>query len=239
MRYLALSIETLFPAGCRETLSLVEAQLPLPSAQLTDSLLAEIGDLPRSFVLILDDYHVLTNPDIHTLVMRLIDHVPRQVHIIIGTRTDPPLPLSRWRLRGLLSEVRASDVRFDLIEARALLRQLLDVEIPPRVSEVIAARTEGWAAGLRLAALSLQGQSDLSAVSRDSLGSNRYIMDYLMDEVFSHQSAELQDLLLKSSILDWISEPLVAALLTSSTDKPNTVSLAQLLSAGLFVGSGQ
>jgi LuxR family transcriptional regulator, maltose regulon positive regulatory protein len=235
VRYLALSIETLFPDGCRETLSLVEAQLPPIPGQLTDSLLAEIGDLPEPFILILDDYHVLINPDIHILVMSLIDHVPHQLHVIIGTRTDPPLPLSRWRLSGLLGEVRASDVRFDLIEARELLRQLLEVEIPPRVSEAIAARTEGWAAGLRLAALSLQGRSDLSTLSLDSLGRNRYIMDYLMDEVFSRQPPELQDLLLKSSILDWMSEPLIAVLMTSSTDYPTTVSLSQLLSAGLFV----
>src|SRR5512136_407115 len=121
VRYLALAIETLFSEGCRETLSLVEAQLPPTPAQLTDSLLAEIGDLPEPFTLILDDYHVLTNPDIHTLVISLIDHAPHQLHVIIGTRTEPPLPLSRWRLNGLLSEMRASDVRFNLMEARELL----------------------------------------------------------------------------------------------------------------------
>ncbi len=98
MRYLALAIETLFPDGCRETLSLVEALLPPTPAQLTDSLLSEIGDLPESFVLILDDYHVLENPHIHALVTSLIDHLPRQLHLIIGSRSDPPLPLSRWRL---------------------------------------------------------------------------------------------------------------------------------------------
>jgi LuxR family maltose regulon positive regulatory protein len=235
VHYLSLAIETLFPEGCRETLSLAEAQLPPLPAQLTDSLLAEIGDLPRSFILILDDYHMLANLDIHTLVMDLIDHVPHQLHIIIGTRNDPPLPLSRWRLSGLLSEVCTSDVRFDLVEAHELLRQLLDVEIPPHLSNAIVARTEGWAAGLRLAALSLHARSDLRTLSFNSLDHNRYIMDYLMDEVFSHQPPELQDLLLKSSILDWMSEPLVAALMTSGTDKPNTVSLSQLLSAGLFV----
>jgi LuxR family maltose regulon positive regulatory protein len=126
-------------------------------------------------------------------------------------------------------------VRFDLIEAHELLRQLLDVEVPSRLSNAIAARTEGWAAGLRLAALSLHGRPDLSTLSFNSLDHNRYIMDYLMDEVFSRQPAELQDLLLKSSILDWMSEPLLTMLLPSSTSHPNTVSLSQLLSAGLFV----
>jgi ATP/maltotriose-dependent transcriptional regulator MalT len=241
-RYLALAIETRFPASCRETLSLAEGLYPPSLAQLTDCLLAELADLPESIILILDDFHVLVNPEIHSLVASLIDHLPHRLHLIIDARGDPPLPLARWRLKGQLGEIRMNDLRFSLIEARELLQLLLEVEIPPGANEAIAARTEGWAAGLRLTALSLQGQTDLSTLRRDSLGQQRYIMDYLMEEVFARQTPALQALLLRSSILNWMTEPLLTALASvevqlsaDATPESVPVSLSQLLGAGLFI----
>ncbi len=233
-RYLALAVETLFPNGCRETLSLVESMFPPTPAELTNCLLSEIGDLPESMVLILDDYQVLHHPPSQALVASLIDRLPRQLHLMICSRSEPLLPLARWRLNGTLSEIRANDIRFDLIETSALLNLLLGMEIPPGVSADLAARTEGWAAGLRLAALSLRDRADLSAFTRDIVGRNRNVVDYLMDEVFSRQTLAVQDLLLKSSILDWMSDPLVAALTGADTASP-AASLAQLHAAGLFI----
>jgi LuxR family maltose regulon positive regulatory protein len=233
--YLASAIETLFPHSCRATLSLFEAMLSPTHAELTDCLLSEIGDLPESIALILDDYQVLEDPPIHALVASLIDYLPRHVHLIISSRSEPPLPLSRWRLNGTLSEIRANDIRFDLIEAGALLDLQLGVEVPRNVCTALTARTEGWAAGLRLAALSLQGRSDLSTLSPDVLERNRNIIDYLMDEVFARQTPAIQDLLLKSSILNWMSDPLVAALTGADTGSPAAASLAQIFAAGLFI----
>jgi LuxR family maltose regulon positive regulatory protein len=235
VRYLALAIEGLFPYGCRETLNLVEALFPPTLAQLTDCLLSEIGDLPESTVLILDDYQVVENPQIHALVASLIDHLSKHLHLIIASRSEPLLPLSRWRLNGTLSEIRMNDIRFELSETGELFKLLLDVEIPPNMCAALTARTEGWAAGLRLAALSLQDRSDLSVLSFDSLGRNRHIADYLIDEVFAHQTPALQDLLLKSSILDWMSDPLVAALTGAEAGSPAAASLSQLFTAGLFI----
>jgi len=248
-RYLALAIEKLFPASCRETLSLVNGLLPPNLSQLTDSFLAEIGDLPKSTVLVLDDYHVLVNPEIHTLIASLIDHLPEHLHLIIGSRSVPPLPLARWRLNGQLGEIRASDLRFTLMEGGEFLQLLLDIEIPSNVNKAIAERTEGWAAGLRLTALTLQGQADLSKLSRDLLEHQRYIMDYLMDEVFSRQPSALRALLLSSSILDWMSPSLLTQLMNAEVNigvdfdrDAEPASLAQLLKAGLFIdqvdGSG-
>ena len=145
------------------------------------------------------------------------------------------MPLSRWRLNGTLTEIRAQDIRFDLGEARELLNLLLDMEVPANVCTTLATRTEGWAAGLRLTALSLKDRSDLSALAFDSLGRSRYIRDYLMDEVFARQTPAIQDLLLKSSLLDWMSDPLVAALTDAKADAPAAASLSQLFEAGLFV----
>jgi len=234
-RYLVLAIEALFPNGCRETRSLVEALFPPTLAQLTDCLLAEISDLPEPAVLILDDYQVVENPQIHALVESLIDHRARHLHLIIASRSEPLLPLSRWRLNGTLTEIRAQHIRFDLGEVRELLNLLLDMEVPANVCTTLATRTEGWAAGLRLTALSLKGRSDLSALSFDSLGRSRYIRDYLMDEVFARQTPAIQDQLLKSSILDWMSDPLVAALTGADAGIPAAASLSQLFEAGLFV----
>ena len=233
--YLASAIEKLFPHSCRQTLSLFKAMLPLTPTELTDCLLTEIGDLPESIVMILDDYQVLEDPPIHALVANLINYLPRHLHLIISSRSEPPLPLSRWRLNGTLSEIRANDIRFDLIEAGALLNLQLGVEVPRNVCTALAARTEGWAAGLRLAALSLQGRSDLSTFSPDVLGRNRSIIDYLMDEVFARQTPAIQDLLLKSSILNWMSDPLVAALTGADTGSPAAALLAEIFAAGLFI----
>ena len=128
VRYLALAIEGLFPSGCRETRSLVEALFPPTLAQLTDCLLAEIGALPEPAILILDDYQVVENPQIHALVASLIDHLARHLHLIIASRSEPLLPLSRWRLNGTLTEIRAQDIRFELGEARELLNLLLNMD---------------------------------------------------------------------------------------------------------------
>jgi LuxR family maltose regulon positive regulatory protein len=126
-------------------------------------------------------------------------------------------------------------MRFELTEARELLNLLLGREVPANVCTTLAMRTEGWAAGLRLTALSLKGRSDLSALSFNSLGRSRYIRDYLVDEVFARQTSAIQDLLLKSSLLDRMSDPLVAALTGAQADAPAAASLAQLFEAGLFV----
>lgn len=235
VRDLAQSIEVLYSDACRATLSLVNALRATNSAQLTNSLLAEIGDLPGKLILVLDDYHVVKNPLADALILSVIDNHSQHLHLVISSRTEPPLPLARWRLAGRLNEIRIGDIRFDMSEARALLTLFLQVDVPATISDAIVARTDGWAAGLRLAALSLEGQLDLSELSGDWLGHNRFIMDYLMDEVFAYQTPAVQALLLKSSILEWMSEPLLTAILGANPDSSDEASLSQLLASGLFV----
>ena len=200
VRDLALAIETLYPAGCRATLSLANALHTPTLAQLADSLLAEIGDLPGTLALVLDDYHVVRNPQADALITNLVDHLPQHLHLVIGTRSEPVLPLSRWRLAGHLGELRASDLRFDPVEACELLSLFLNVEVPPSVGAAITARTEGWAAGLRLAALSLEGRLDFSELPPDWLGPqspHRRLLDgrslFIPDACPARASAQILD----------------------------------------------
>jgi LuxR family transcriptional regulator, maltose regulon positive regulatory protein len=237
VRDLALAIETQYPDGCRATLSLANALHPPSWVQLADSLLMEIGDLPEPMILVLDDFHRLNTPHAGALIAKLVDNSSPRLRLVISSRSEPLLPLARWRLAGCLGELRSGAIRFYPAEARELLSLFLNAEVPPKVGEAIAARTEGWAAGLRLAALSLEGRHDLNDLPEDWLGRNRHIIDYLMDEVFSSQVSVVQEFLLKSSILDWMSEPMVATMMGAGTGRSSgdVFSLPQLVAAGLFV----
>ncbi|MEW5869618.1 MAG: LuxR C-terminal-related transcriptional regulator [Chloroflexota bacterium] len=184
------------------------------------------------FVLILDDFHLISEQVVLDFITNLLEHAPAQMHLILATRSDPPLPLARLRARGQLAEVRISDLRFSVEEATALLNQALGLNLS--ISEVagLAERTEGWAAGLQMAALALQNfpgrtrqeqaegtsereRSRRSAFIQAFTGSNRYILDYLVEEVLGRQPESVQSFLLKTSILERLSGPLCDALESS------------------------
>ncbi|MEW5871225.1 MAG: LuxR C-terminal-related transcriptional regulator [Chloroflexota bacterium] len=183
------------------------------------TLLNDIDQAGRSLILVFDDYHLIRAAEIQRAVQFLLENRPPQLHLVISTRQDPSLHLSRWRARGQLSELHAPDLRFTPEEAASFLNQTLALQLSPQAIAAIEARTEGWAAGLQLAALALQEslslqpaqdpQSFLAAFS----GDDRHVMDYLVEEVLGQQPAQVQDFLLHTSILNRLSAPLCDALI--------------------------
>lgn len=173
-----------------------------PSPQAITSLLNELAGAAEEVWLVLDDYHVIEDHDVHDGVRFLLEHLPPWVHIIISTRVDPDLPLSRWRVRGELVEIRAADLRFTREEAADYLQSAPGLELTATDIDALSERTEGWIAALQLAALSLRGREDASGFIERFAGDDRYIVDYLMDEVLVHQPADVREFLLLTGVLD-------------------------------------
>ena len=168
----------------------------------------------RELLLVLDDYHMIGTQEVHASVGFLLDHRPDNLQLIVASRSDPPLALARLRARGQLAEVRAAELRFTAGEAAALLRQVADVPepaLPDAAAAALTARTEGWAAGLQLAALSLRGQEDVTRFVTAFTGSHRYVLDFLAEEVLDRQDEELRTFLLETSVLERLSGPLCDA----------------------------
>jgi ATP/maltotriose-dependent transcriptional regulator MalT len=173
----------------------------LVSALIND-VVAEPG--PPDVLLVLDDYHLISSDSVQSSVRFLLDHRPPQLRVVLAGRSDPPLGLARYRGRGELGEVRAADLRFNLDEAAALLRQVL-ADLDLSVAAALAERTEGWAVGLQLAALSLRTQPDVARFVAAFTGSHRYVLDYLTEEVLGRQRQDLRNFLLETSVLDRLS----------------------------------
>lgn len=194
----------------------LELQAPAPTAPLSidaaqaivTSLLNEIAAQSDRLVLILDDYHVISNPAIHETVAYVIERAPATLQIIIASRADPPLPLHRWRVRGQLLELRAADLRFTPDEAAIFLNDRMGLTLTREDVLALEARTEGWIAGLQLAAVSLQGRRDAHDFIQAFTGSQRFVLDYLVEEVLSRQPPEVQMFLLHTAILERLCGPL-------------------------------
>jgi LuxR family maltose regulon positive regulatory protein len=192
--------------------------------------------LGHGFVLALDDYHVLEAQPIHAALIFLLDHLPQQMHLVIITREDPPLPLARWRARGQMTEIRAGDLRFTGAEAASFLNQAMGLELPPDDIAALEARTEGWIAGLHLAALSLQGYADRADFMRSFAGDDRHVMDYLVGEVLSLQTKSVQRFLLQTSILERMSGPLCDAVVDGDEQGGDSQDILERLEqANLFI----
>ena len=176
-------------------------QPPPPEVILT-ALVNELSSVPESFILVLDDYHVIHTPPIHRQLNFLLEHEPPQIRMVILTREDPPLSLSRLRARGQLTEIRQSDLRFSSEECAAFLHRVMGLDLSAEHVAVLERRTEGWIAGLQLAALSMRGHEDVSGFIQAFTGSSRFILDYLMEEVFERQAPDIRNFLLKTSVLD-------------------------------------
>ncbi len=187
------------------------------------------------WVLVLDDYQVIEAAEVHEAVTFLLEHLPDQLHLVMATRSDPPLPLARLRARGQLTEVRAADLRFTPAEAREFLNQSMGLELSPADVDALDERTEGWVAGLQLAALSLRGipePGEAAAFIEAFTGSNRFVIDYLADEVLARQPAEVREFLLRTAVLERLSGPLCDAV-TGRAD--GTRMLEDLERGNLFV----
>lgn len=182
-----------------------------PTEAMLTALINEISTLPHDFVLVLDDYHVIDAPPVDQALTFLLDHLPPQMHLVITTREDPPFPLPRLRARQQMTELRAADLRFTASEASEFLHQVMELDLSADEVAALETRTEGWIAGLQLAALSMRGHRDISGFVRAFAGDNRYIMDYLIEEVLRRQSEPDRNFLLHTSILARLNGPLCDA----------------------------
>ena len=202
--------------------------------RLVTALVNELADQSGEddLTLVLDDYHLVSSEPVHASLEFLLEHRPPGLHLVLASRSDPPLPLARLRGRGQLTELRATDLRFTFEEAAALLREAVGPGLPDAAAAALAARTEGWAAGLQLAGLSLRGHADASGFVAAFSGSNRYVLDYLADEVLAGQTERVREFLLDTSLLERLSGELCDAVTGHSRSQ---ALLEQVERAGLFL----
>lgn len=186
---------------------------PLAIEPVLTGLLNQIAEWPDPFVLVLDDYHVIKAPAIHEALSFLLEHMPPQMHLVLATRADPPLPIPRLRGRGQLSELYQSDLRFRSEEIAQFLDRVVGLTLSAEDIAALERRTEGWIAGLQMAAISMRGRDDISGFVRAFAGSHRYIIDYLGEEVLRQQGRDVQAFLLQTAILDRLSGALCDAVI--------------------------
>lgn len=208
--YVVAAMRTAAPNVGAAAVAALEAepsQIELAQRALTNDLAAASD----SVVLVLDDYHFIDRADIHEALSGWIDRLPSTAHVVLTTRSDPPLPLSRWRARGELVEVRARDLRFTSDEAEEYLTGTMGLALSERDVHALEARTEGWIAALQLAALSMRGRDDIASFIASFAGDDRYVVDYLVDEVLARQPEDVRSFLMETSILDRLTGPLCDA----------------------------
>ena len=215
-----------------ESAELLHQSATPPLKVVLTSLLNEINAYDKEFVVAFDDYHVITEHDIHEALSFLIEKLAPHAHALIATRSDPPFPLGRLRARGELKELRASDLRFGTTEATAFLNDVMKLELKPHDVMALEERTEGWIAGLQLSALTLQGRENRSEVVKEFAGDNRFVLDYLLEEVLNCQTEQVQDFLLRTSVLTRLNGSLCDAL---TADHTGHEMLEQLERANLFL----
>jgi LuxR family transcriptional regulator, maltose regulon positive regulatory protein len=234
--YLVVALQTVVPKmgqGVLDILQMQQSQTP-PVESLLTSLLNDLNIVPEKLVLVLDDYHVIENQPLNQALSFLIERLPSQLHLVIATREDPPIPLARLRVQGQLTELRAADLRFTPAEAAEFFNQVMGLQLSAENIVALENRTEGWIAGLQLAALSMQGRSDAVSFIKSFTGSHHFVLDYLVEEVLQKQSATIQAFLLLTSILDRMCGPLCdAVMLDTSTSGQET--LEYLDHANLFI----
>jgi LuxR family maltose regulon positive regulatory protein len=233
--YLLAAVRTVHPEFGADLLNTLHAPKPPDPGRVARDLLNEWAKDPRPLVLVWDDYHVITDETTHQLVDTLVDHAPPHVHFVITSRDLPPLSLPRWRARAQLTEITAADLRFTLPEAHTFLNQTLGLSLSEQFTETLEARTEGWAAGLQLAAISLRGADNADFFPAAFTGQDRRVADYLLSEVLDRQPDETRDFLLNTSILERFNAPLCAAVL--DRDDPSNLQrfLETLEATDLFI----
>ncbi len=215
-----------------EAKAMIESpQLPSVEVILTP-LINSVTESDTRFTLVLDDYHVITNTQVHDAIRFTLDSIPPNMHLVLSSRADPPWPLSRMRARGEMAEIRASDLRFLPEEITKFLNDVMGFDLSREDIQILESRTEGWIAGLQMAALSMQGRKDLSGFIKALSGSHRFIMDYLVEEVIDKQSREIQEFLLKTSILGRMNGALCDFVIGGSDSQEM---LAYLEQANLFL----
>lgn len=230
--YLIKACQSVQPGVGEAALEMFRNPQPLPEEVVPTILINEIAGQEHDIVLVLDDYHLIQNQVIHTAISYLLTHLPDNMHIIFSTRVDPPWPLARYRSRGQLVEIRATDLRFTEDEAANYLFTTMGLTLSPEEIASLEARTEGWIAGLQMAAISLRGRSDIHRFIKAFTGSHVFVAEYLVEEVLEQQPPQMQSFLLQSSILERLTGSLCEAV-TGQNDSQTI--LTELHRENLFI----
>lgn len=217
--YFITALQIVQPAVGAATLAVLQSPQPLPIESMITGLINDIASQVESIVFVLDDYHHIDNSPIHEAVIFLLNHLPGNLHLVITTRVDPPFPLARLRLRGELVELREADLRFTMDEATTFFNRWSGLKLTSQHITALENRTEGWIAGLRAAALSLEGYdaAQTSDFIQNFTGSDRFIFDFLVEEILSRQPENIQTFLLETSILNQLYGPLCDAVTTHAS----------------------
>ena len=213
--YALTALDAVQPGLCTQLLTYLQTQqAPKPPLRnVLQALINSLASRSEQFLLVLDDYHVITQPEVHQSLTYLVEHLPPQLRIILATRADPPLPLSLLRARGEVLEVRTNQLRCIDKEVMAFFKEVMSFPLPADIIQEVTARTEGWLVGLQLLGLSLQRHTNPGDLLDEVNGSQRYILDYLMEEVLRRLPLSVQTFLLRTSILERLSAPLCDAML--------------------------
>jgi LuxR family maltose regulon positive regulatory protein len=228
--YVIAAVQTTVPDVGQDALALLRSSQPHES--VVAALVNDLAGISDDVVLVLDDYHVIESAQLHESVAFLLDHLPPQTHLVLGSRADPPLPLARLRARGDLLEIRAADLRFTSDESAAYFNDSMGLQLTAGDVDALEARTEGWIAALQLAALSMQGRDDTAGFIETFTGDDRFVVDYLAEEVLERQPDDVRDFLLQTAIMDRFTGPLCDAVTGGSGGK---TMLEHLDRANLFV----
>jgi len=232
--YIIAALEKIQPGVGVNATTLLHAPQTAPIEETLIALINAMVTIAQPFTLVLDDYHLIEREAIHQAFIFFLDHLPPQMHLILISRSDPPFGLTRFRVRNQLTELRDSDLRFTPTEAVTFLNQVMGLDLSANDIIALERRTEGWIAGLQLAALSMQGRRDVQGFVEAFTGSHRFVLDYLAEEVLSRQTEPVRQFLLRTSILERLHGPLCDGLL-SRDGGSSTAILEQLEQAHLFI----
>ncbi len=239
LAYFTAALREINPAINADIVSLPPGNSPAELESLLTLLINQLAQINQPYCLVLDDYHVIQDQSVHTAVNFILEHRPELLHLAIATRADPPLPLARLRARSGMLELRMADLRFTPQESAEFLTNTMGLKVSSDDIARITVRTEGWIAGLQMAALSMQNTSDLSAFIAAFTGSHHYIFDYLLGEILGQQSPEIHHFLLNTSVLDQLSAPLCDAVLQGDPQpaptRPSASILEELDHSNLFI----
>jgi LuxR family transcriptional regulator, maltose regulon positive regulatory protein len=241
LSYLVAALQTVAPQIGAGAVAALQSPQPPPTEWFLTALVNEMAAIPDDFIVVLDDYHRIASSAVDTALTFLLAHTPPQAHLVIATREDPPFPLARLRARGQLNELRAADLRFTLAEAADFLNRAMGLNLSAEAVAALASRTEGWIAGLQLAAISMQGHEDAAAFIKSFTGSHHFVLDYLVEEVLGQQSDSVQTFLLRTAILERMCGPLCEAVVHGDAGEQQVPSpsgqetLTYLERANLFI----
>ena len=230
--YFLRALERIHPGVGRRALAMLQSPQPPAIESVLTVLLNDIDAADADFTIVLDDYHVVDAAPIHSGLTFLLDHLPARMRLVIASRAEPPLPLARMRARGELTELRAAKLRFTFDEASAFLTQVMQLDVSPEDAATLERRTEGWIAGLKLAALSMKARGDVLGFVDEFSGNNRYVADYLVEEVLKSEPERIRRFLLATSILDRLNGSLCDAVIG---DTESQALLEELERRNLFV----